>query len=101
MIRMNAASDLEAWISDASTSLIASFAGGIIRDRAAIRALPTSVSQQLWADSHEILPGAEVRIVDSVCLERGDGLHKILGAVPQCRQASAIIAAISSIEPPM
>lgn len=41
MIRTNAASDLEAWIGDASTSLIASFAGGIIRDRAAIRAAIT------------------------------------------------------------
>jgi transposase len=41
MIRTNAASDLEAWISDASTSLVSSFAGGIIRDRAAIRAAIT------------------------------------------------------------
>jgi transposase len=41
MIRKNAASDLESWINDASTSLIASFAGGIIRDRAAIRAAIT------------------------------------------------------------
>lgn len=38
MIRKKAASDLEPWITDASTSLIASFASGITRDRRAVGA---------------------------------------------------------------
>ncbi len=38
MIRTRAASDLEPWLNDASTSLIASFANGVMRDRAAVGA---------------------------------------------------------------
>lgn len=38
MIRKKTASDLEPWLSDASTSLIASFASGITRDRTAVSA---------------------------------------------------------------
>lgn len=38
MIRTKAASDLDAWVTEATTSLIASFASGITRDRAAVRA---------------------------------------------------------------
>lgn len=41
MIRMKTASGLETWITEASTSLIASFASGIMRDRAAVRAAIT------------------------------------------------------------
>ena len=41
MIRMKAASGLEAWIREASMSLIASFASGIMRDSAAVRAAIT------------------------------------------------------------
>ncbi|TIP02020.1 MAG: transposase [Mesorhizobium sp.] len=38
MIRKKAADNLEPWIADASKSLVASFAKGIIRDHAAVRA---------------------------------------------------------------
>ena len=38
MIRTKATSDFEAWVLAASRSMIASFASGIIRDRAAVRA---------------------------------------------------------------
>jgi transposase len=38
MIRTRAADDLEAWITEAGASLIASFASGIRRDHAAVRA---------------------------------------------------------------
>jgi transposase len=38
MIRKKAAPDLEPWITDADTSLLASFASGIRRDLAAVRA---------------------------------------------------------------
>ncbi|ESY14513.1 hypothetical protein X750_30435 [Mesorhizobium sp. LNJC394B00] len=41
MIRKKVAHELEPWIADASKSLIASFANGIIRDRAAVRAAIT------------------------------------------------------------
>lgn len=41
MIRLKAASGLEAWVMEARTSLIASFASGITRDRAAVRAAIT------------------------------------------------------------
>ncbi|MER8373498.1 ISL3 family transposase [Mesorhizobium sp. M1406] len=41
MIRKKVADELEPWIADASKSLIASFANGIIRDRAAVRAAIT------------------------------------------------------------
>jgi len=41
MIRKGAASDLAPWLSDAGTSLIASLACGITRDRAAVRAAIT------------------------------------------------------------
>ena len=41
MIRTKAASGLEAWVMEAHTSLIASFASGIARDRAAVRAAIT------------------------------------------------------------
>ncbi|ESY88074.1 transposase [Mesorhizobium sp. LNHC209A00] len=41
MIRKKVAHELEAWIADASKSLIACFANGIIRDRAAVRAAIT------------------------------------------------------------
>jgi len=41
MIRTKAASGLEAWVMEANTSLIASFASGIARDRAAVRAAIT------------------------------------------------------------
>ena len=44
MIRKKAASDLEAWITDASTSLIASFASGITRDRRAVGAAIAVIS---------------------------------------------------------
>lgn len=36
MIRTKSAIDLDAWGTEASTSLVASFAGGIMRDRAAV-----------------------------------------------------------------
>lgn len=38
MIRKRAEADLALWLSDASTSLIASFANGIMRDRTAVAA---------------------------------------------------------------
>lgn len=38
MVRRRAASDLALWLSDARTSLIASFANGIMRDRSSIGA---------------------------------------------------------------
>ncbi|MDF2809643.1 MAG: transposase [Microvirga sp.] len=38
MIRQRVPADLEPWVTNASASLIASFAGGISRDRAAVRA---------------------------------------------------------------
>ena len=41
MIRKKTAADLEPWIAEASTSLIASFANGIARDKAAVRAAVT------------------------------------------------------------
>lgn len=41
MIRKKAADNLEPWIADASKSLIASFANGIVRDHAAVRAAIT------------------------------------------------------------
>jgi transposase len=41
MIRNKVADDLEPWIVDASKSLVASFANGILRDRAAVRAAIT------------------------------------------------------------
>jgi transposase len=41
MIRTRAADDLEAWITEAGASLIASFASGITRDRAAVHAAIT------------------------------------------------------------
>lgn len=41
MIRTKAASDFDAWVMAASTSLIASFASGITRDRAAVEAAIT------------------------------------------------------------
>ncbi len=40
MIGMKAASGLEAWVMEASMSLIASFTSGIARDRVAVRATP-------------------------------------------------------------
>lgn len=42
MIRKKIEADLEPWIADASASLVASFASGIIRDRMAVRAAITS-----------------------------------------------------------
>ena len=42
MIRKKIEADLEPWIADASTSLIVSFANGIIRDHVAVRAAITS-----------------------------------------------------------
>lgn len=41
MIRMKAASDMEAWVTEASKSMIASFANGIMRDRGAVHAAIT------------------------------------------------------------
>ena len=41
MIRKKIEADLDPWIVDASTSVIASFASGITRDRAAVRAAIT------------------------------------------------------------
>jgi transposase len=41
MIRTKSASDLDAWVTEASTSLVASFASGIMRDRAAVHAAIT------------------------------------------------------------
>ncbi len=41
MIRAKAASDLDAWVTEASQSLVASFANGIMRDRAAVHAAIT------------------------------------------------------------
>jgi transposase len=41
MIRKTVAADLDPWIADASVSLIASLATGIIRDKAAVRAAIT------------------------------------------------------------
>jgi len=46
MIRKKAAADLDPWIIEASASLIASFASGITRDRAAIHAAIT----ELWSN---------------------------------------------------
>ena len=63
MIRTRADQDLDAWISDAEKSLMASFARGILKDRAAVRAAikePWSNGQtegQKTEDrSHAILP---------------------------------------------
>ena len=52
MIRTRAASDLEPWLNDASTSLIASFANGVMRDRAAVGA---AVAQEARHDAHDRL----------------------------------------------
>jgi transposase len=41
MIRTKSARDLDAWIMEASKSLVASFANGIMRDRAAVHAAIT------------------------------------------------------------
>ena len=41
MIRKKIEADLDPWIVDASTSVISSFASGITRDRAAVRAAIT------------------------------------------------------------
>jgi transposase len=41
MIRNKIAADLDPWIADARTSPIASFATGVTKDRAAVRATPT------------------------------------------------------------
>lgn len=41
VIRTKAAADLETWIAEAGTSLIASFANGIARDKGAVRAAIT------------------------------------------------------------
>jgi transposase len=41
MVRKRIEADLDPWIVDASTSVIASFASGITRDRAAVRAAIT------------------------------------------------------------
>jgi len=41
MIRTKAASDLDAWATEASQSLVASFANGLMRDRAAVHAAIT------------------------------------------------------------
>lgn len=41
MIRTKSANDLDAWVAEASTSLVASFASGIMRDRTAVHAAIT------------------------------------------------------------
>jgi transposase len=79
MIRKNTASDLEAWISDAGTSLIASFAGGIIRDRDAIRAAITKP----WPNGHTEGQITKLKLVKRQMYGRGKlGLlqARLLGA---------------------
>ena len=46
MTRKKLVADLDLWIAIASLSLIASFASGVIRDKAAVRAAIT----QLWSN---------------------------------------------------
>jgi transposase len=41
MVRKKIATDLDSWITDASESLLASFATGIVNDKAAVRAAIT------------------------------------------------------------
>lgn len=41
MVRTRSTSDLDAWAIEATTSMVASFASGITRDRAAVRAVIT------------------------------------------------------------
>lgn len=45
MVRKRIDADIDPWIADASTSVIGSFASGIIRDRAAVRAAITEPGQ--------------------------------------------------------
>ena len=52
MLRNKSKDDLEAWIDRAARSLVASFANGVIRDRAAVQNAITSIDDDRRIRSH-------------------------------------------------
>ncbi|MER9586975.1 ISL3 family transposase [Mesorhizobium sp. M0276] len=67
MIRKKLADELEPWIADASKSLIASFANGIIRDRAAVRAAIT----EPWSNGQTVGQITKLKLVKRQMYGRG------------------------------
>ena len=67
MIRKKIAADLEPWIAEASASLIASFANGIARDKAAVRAAIT----EPWSNGQTERQSTKLKLVKRQMYGRG------------------------------
>ncbi|MUO31846.1 hypothetical protein BBK91_027240, partial [Agrobacterium vitis] len=98
MLRRKSKDDLDTWIDRAATSLVASFANGVIRDRAAVQNAITSI----WLNGQTEGQINKLKLIKRQMYGRGklDLLEaRIVGAYPSEQNRGILLAARDNVGP--